>query len=77
MRIWEGENGEFSLYDDSTPKTEENYYGLVAYGFESLAEAEQFSAAFREGDLPALKQTADEDWGPVVDFDAPFPPRLQ
>jgi hypothetical protein len=42
LRIEEGKNGEFAVYDESAPKTEEFYYGLIAYGFESRADAERY-----------------------------------
>lgn len=49
-RSWvvEEEGGEFSVYDESKPKTEDNYYGLVAYGFTSRAAAERYIAGTDE-----------------------------
>ena len=44
LRIEEGKNGEFAVYDDSAPETEEFNYGLIAYGFESRADAERYIA---------------------------------
>jgi hypothetical protein len=42
LRIEEGKNGEFAVYDDSAPKSEEFYYGPIAYCFESRADAERY-----------------------------------
>jgi hypothetical protein len=44
LRIEAGKNGEFAVYDDSSPETEEFNYGLIAYGFESRADAERYIA---------------------------------
>lgn len=44
LRVVEDHPGEFAVYDDSMPKTEEYYYGLCAYGFASRADAELYVA---------------------------------
>jgi hypothetical protein len=51
LRIEEGKNGEFAVYDDSAPETEDFYYGLIAYGFESRADAERYIAELGKQEL--------------------------
>jgi len=46
LRIVQQNDG-FAVYDDDEPKDEHHYYGLLAYGFETKAEAEEWCAEMK------------------------------